>query len=116
MIVVLVPGGDWYVGLVSFSEVVAQPTSRVRTKHSTATLETVRKPLIGSIGLISSPVISQRNSRANNLAQKSEIGQNGLTRVHAEMTCCHSERSEESPAKQRNTRFFVVRRRQDSSE
>jgi hypothetical protein len=74
MIVVLVPGGDWYVGLVSFSEVVAQPTSRVRTKHSTATLETVRKPLIGSIGLISSPVISQRT----NLAQKSEIGQNGL--------------------------------------
>jgi hypothetical protein len=78
MIVVLVPGGDWYVGLVSFSEVVAQPSSRVRTKHSTATLETIRKPLIGSIGLISSPVISQRNIRANNLAQKSEIGQNGL--------------------------------------
>jgi hypothetical protein len=78
MIVVLVPGGDWYVGLVSFSEVVAQPTSREKTKHSTATLETVRKPLVGSIGLISSPVISQRNSRANNLAQKSEIGQNGL--------------------------------------
>jgi hypothetical protein len=74
MIVVLVPGGDWYVGLVSFSGVVAQPTSRVRTKHSTATLETVRKPLIGSIGLISSPVISQKT----NLAQKSEIGQNGL--------------------------------------
>jgi hypothetical protein len=74
MIVVLVPGGDWYVGLVSFSEVVAQPTSRLRTKHSTATLETIRKPLIGSIGLISSPVISQRT----NLAQKSEIGQNGL--------------------------------------
>jgi hypothetical protein len=74
MIVVLVPGGDWYVGLVSFSEVVAQPTSRLRTKHSTATLETIRKPLIGSIGLISSPVISQKT----NLAQKSEIGQNGL--------------------------------------
>jgi hypothetical protein len=112
MIVVLVPGGDWYVGLVSSSEVVAQPTSRVRTKHSTATLETVRKPLIGSIGQTSSPVISQRT----NLAQKSEIGQNGSTRVHPEVAYCHSERSEESPAKQRNTRFFVVRRRQDSSE
>jgi hypothetical protein len=78
MIVVLVPGGDWYVGLVSFSEVVAQPTSRLRTKHSTATLETIRKPLIGSIGLISSPVISQRAGSGSNLAQKSEIGQNGL--------------------------------------
>jgi hypothetical protein len=76
MIVVLVPGGDWYVGLVSFSEVVAQPASRVRTKYSAATLETIRKPLIGSIGLISSPVISQRNS----LAQKSEIGQKWITR------------------------------------
>jgi malate/lactate dehydrogenase len=77
MIVVLVPGGDWY-DLASSSEVVAQPTRRVRTKHSTATPETVRKPLIGSIGQTSSPVISQRNIRANNLAQKSEIGQNGL--------------------------------------
>jgi hypothetical protein len=59
MIVVLVPGGDWYVGLFSSSEVVAQPTTRVRTKHIMATAETVRKPLIGSIGMTSSPVISQ---------------------------------------------------------
>jgi hypothetical protein len=33
----LVPGGDWYVDLVSSSGVVAQPISRARTKHSTAT-------------------------------------------------------------------------------
>jgi hypothetical protein len=71
----LVPGGDWYVDLVSSSEVVAQPTKRVRTKHSTATPETVRKPLIGSICQTSSPVMSQRIK----LAQKSEIGQNGST-------------------------------------
>jgi hypothetical protein len=71
MIVVLVPGGDWYVDLVSSSEVVAQPTRRVRTKLSTATPETVRKPLIGFIGQISSAFVSQ------NLAQKGEIGQNG---------------------------------------
>jgi hypothetical protein len=62
MIVVVVPGGDWYVEFVSSSEVVAQLTRRVRTKHSAATAETVRKPLIGSIGQTSSPFMSQRNS------------------------------------------------------
>jgi hypothetical protein len=79
MIVVLVPGGDWYVGLFSSSGVVAQPTSRARTKHIAATPETVRKLLIGSIGLISSPVIRQSADSGSNLAQKSEIGQNGST-------------------------------------
>jgi hypothetical protein len=93
MMVVLVPGGDWYVGLSSFSEVVAQPTRRIRTKHSKAAPGTARKPLIGSIGQTSSPVISQRTIQANNLAQKSEIGQNGGSALE-NVTHCETKNQE----------------------
>jgi hypothetical protein len=69
-------------GICSSSGVVAQETSKPKTKQNKANLETNPKRLASSIVLSSSSVIGESGFSGLRLAQNGEIGQNGLIVFH----------------------------------